>query len=60
MLDEKANIFKVQYLYGEHGRRCGRHKREGGSALPGEVCWPAPCYDRREAVGWADRSQQRA
>ena len=31
-------IFKVQYLYGRHGRRCGGHKREGGCALPGEVC----------------------
>jgi hypothetical protein len=41
MLDEKANIFKVRYLYGEHGRRCGGHKREGGCAVPGEVCQPA-------------------
>ena len=38
MLDEKAIIFKVQYLYGKHGRRCGRYKREGECALPGEVC----------------------
>ena len=30
MPDEKANIFKVQYLYGRHGRICGGHKREGG------------------------------
>ena len=37
MLDEEANISKVRYLYGEHGCICGRHKREGGSALPGEV-----------------------
>ena len=37
-LDERANIFKVQYLYGKLGRRCGGHKREGESALPGEVC----------------------
>ena len=37
-LDEEANIFKVQYLYGKLGRRCGGHKREGESALPGEVC----------------------
>jgi len=35
MLDEKANIFKVRYLYGKHGCKCGGHKREGGSALPG-------------------------
>lgn len=37
-LDEKANIFKVQYLYGKRGRRCDGHKREGRCALPGEVC----------------------
>ena len=41
MLDEKAIIFKVRYLYGEHGRICGRHKREGGCALPGEISWYA-------------------
>ena len=37
MLDEKANIFKVLYLHGKHERICGRHKREGECALPGEV-----------------------
>ena len=37
MPDEEANIFKVRYLYGRHGRKCGGYKREGGSALPGEV-----------------------
>jgi len=37
MPDEEAIIFKVRYLYGRHGRKCGRHKREGGCALPGEV-----------------------
>jgi hypothetical protein len=36
-LDETANIVKVQYLYGKRNRRCDRHKREGRSALPGEV-----------------------
>jgi hypothetical protein len=41
MPDEKANIFKVRYLYGRHGRRCGGHKRECGCALPGEICRPA-------------------
>ncbi len=46
MLDEKANIFKVRYLYGRHGRRCGGHKREGQCALPGEICRPAVCYRR--------------
>ena len=38
MLGEKANIFKARTLSGKHGRRCGGHKREGGRALPGEVC----------------------
>ena len=38
MPDEKAYIFKVQYLYGRHGRICGGHKRESGCALPGEIC----------------------
>ena len=37
MLDEEANISKVRYLTGEHARRCGGHKREGGCALPGEA-----------------------
>ena len=37
-LDEEANIFKVRYLYGKFVRICGGHKREGESALPGEVC----------------------
>jgi hypothetical protein len=37
-LDEEAYIFKVQYLYGRLGRICGGHKREGGYALPGEIC----------------------
>jgi hypothetical protein len=37
-LDERANRLKVQYLYGKLVRKCGGHKREGESALPGEVC----------------------
>lgn len=28
-LDEKANVFKVQYLYGKIGCKCGESKREG-------------------------------
>jgi len=45
-LDEKATIFKVRYLYGKLVRRCGGHKREGESALPGEVCNFAISYRR--------------
>ncbi len=37
MLDEKADIFKVQHVYGKYSRRCGGHKRAGGCALPGAV-----------------------
>jgi hypothetical protein len=37
MPGEEAHIFKARYLYGRHGRICGRHKREGGGALPGEI-----------------------
>ena len=60
MLDEKADLFKVLYLHREHGRRCGGHKREGGYFLPREVCTAASGYRRREASGWACRSQQMA
>jgi len=51
MLDEKALIFKVRYLYGKHGRRCGGYKREGECALPGEICSLALCYPLREVWG---------
>lgn len=37
VLDEKATNFKVRYLSGKHGRRCGGHKLEGGCVLPGEI-----------------------
>ena len=37
-LDERANIFKVRYLYGKLVRISGEHKGEGGCAIPGEVC----------------------
>ena len=60
MRDKEANIFKIRNLHGKHGRRCGGHKREGGCAIPGEVCQPAMGYGRREASGGVGRSQQRA
>jgi hypothetical protein len=59
VLDEAANIVKVRYLYGEYVRICGGHKREGRSALPGEICQPAYGYHDREVVGRVGRSQQR-
>ena len=49
-LDEKANLFKVQYLYGKLVRRCGGHKREGGCALPGEICQLVTYYHHREMM----------
>jgi hypothetical protein len=36
MMGKKANIFKARCLHGNHGRRCGGHKRGGQCALPGE------------------------
>ena len=59
-MDEEANIFKVQYLYGKLGRICGGHKREGEGAIPGEICQPVTNYRDREVAGRAGRSQQRA
>jgi hypothetical protein len=50
-LDEEADISKVPYLYGELGRICGGHKREGRCAIPGEVCNFAKSYRRQEARG---------
>lgn len=50
----KANIFKVRILSEEHGRRCGRYKREDKRAFSGEA-WltcikpPAPNSTR---MGW--------
>ena len=60
MLDEEANLFKVRYLHGKHASKCGGHKREGGCALPGEVCQCALSYQHRKVLGWTDRSQQMA
>jgi hypothetical protein len=34
MLDKKANIFKVQYLYGKRRRICGGHKCESERSYP--------------------------
>lgn len=60
MLDEEANLSKVRYLHGKHACRCGGYKREGGCALPGEVCQCALSYQHRKVLGWTDRSQQMA
>jgi hypothetical protein len=35
--DKEAKTFKVQNLYGTHGRRSDDHKCGGGCALPGEI-----------------------
>ena len=60
MLDEEANFSKVPYLYGKHSSIYGRHKREGGCALPGEICQSDMCYCHREVTGQVGRSQQTA
>jgi len=63
MPDEKAIIFKVRYLSGRHVCICGRHKREGECALPGEICQfvsRTADYHDREVMGWIGRSQPRA
>jgi hypothetical protein len=54
MLDEEATISKVQYLYGKCACRCGGYKREGGCALPGEICQPAFVLptSRGVGIGW--------
>ena len=59
-LDEEANIFKVQYLYGKLVRICGGHKREGECALPGEICQLVTNYRHQEVTGRVGRSQPRA
>jgi len=51
---------KARNLYGETAHICGRHKRESGCAIPGEVCQPVTNYRDREVTGRAGRSQQRA
>ena len=59
-LDEKAFTFKIRYLYGRLGCRCGGHKREGESALPGEIGQLVTYYRHREVTGRVGRSQPRA
>jgi len=59
MPDEKAINFKVQYLYGRHGRKYGGHKREGGCVVPGEASEIVLYYCHREVMRRIQRSQQR-
>jgi len=42
---------EVQYPYGSQLRICGGHKREGGCALPGEVCRRSWRQDRAKLLG---------
>ena len=46
--------------YGTLRRISDRHKREGGCAIPGEICVRALCYRHREVSGCACRSQPKA
>ena len=57
-LDEKAFIFKVRYLHGRHGCRCGGHKREGGYGLPVRSVGEAGGGDRVEIL-WHRREISR-
>jgi hypothetical protein len=50
MLGEKAIIFEARTLSGEHGRRCGGHKREGERALPGEVSMRVSHYGEYQGL----------
>lgn len=43
-LGEAANIVEARYLYGKARRISDGHKREGGCAIPGEICKRAMCY----------------
>jgi len=58
-LGEKANFFKPDYHPRGYVCRCGGYMEGRSRALPGEICQPAMCYRRREALGWVGRSQQR-
>ena len=60
MLDEKAIIFKVRYLYGKHGRICGGHKCESLRTLPGEICVSAPKEELRKPRGERKDTQKSA
>ena len=60
MLDEKAIVFKVQYLHGKNGCKCGRHKREGECALPGEVSCHAPVLPSSRGGGMGGQKSAEA
>ena len=45
-IDSKSNTCTESLL-----RRCGGHKREGESAIPGEICQPVTNYRHREVMG---------
>ena len=47
---------KVPFLHGSQGRRCGRHKRGGQCALPGEVSGCAIKLARPK--GWDDAARE--
>ena len=56
MMGEKANIFKARCLHGNHGRRCGGHKRGGQCALPGEISGFAIKLARSQ--GWDEEARE--
>jgi hypothetical protein len=56
--EEKANMFKVQYLHGRCGRKCARQKGDSGCAIPWEMCRSSMSYHRRGEMGEDGRSQR--
>ena len=56
MLGEEAYIFEARNLSGEHGRRCGGHKREGGCVIPGEVSMRVSHYGEYQGLQERRRS----
>ena len=54
MLDKKAIIFKVRYLYGKHRRRCGRHKCESERSYPGRSVYLLQVELRKPEGGQKD------
>jgi len=53
-IDSKSDTCRESLL-----RKCGGHKREGESAIPGEICQLVTYYRHREVTGRVGRSQPR-
>jgi hypothetical protein len=58
-VDEKANIFKVQYLSGTKAVYAAGISVKAGVHYPGRSANLPQGYGHREVAGWIGRSQQR-